>query len=165
MLENLSRLLTSGRLSSQVPLCLIALSTPRSRVWLCPIEGCTMRSLDWWLLREQVPELVCKSNGLLLTIYGSFALWWWIVHYIDTVKLAVLLFSLSCCLAGVAVDFCITNSFPWDHLQIGASSRRQQPLFLFQGKLWVSAALFVPAVLEPHAAYEAYVSWGSRGAR
>lgn len=90
MLENSSWPLTSGRLLSQVHVCLIALSTPRSRIWLYPIVGCTTWSLDWWLFREQVLDLVCKSNGLLLTIDGSFALWWWIVLYTDTLK------SLSC---------------------------------------------------------------------
>lgn len=44
MLENSSRPLTSVRLLSQVPVGLIALSTPRSRIWLCPIVGCTMQS-------------------------------------------------------------------------------------------------------------------------
>lgn len=78
--------------------------------------------MDWQLLREQVLELVCKSSGLLLTIYGSFALCWWIVHYTGTPKFIVLLFSLSCCLAGLAVDFCIKlislgSSSNWSFLQ------------------------------------------------
>ena len=104
-----------------------------------------MGSLDRQLLGEQVLELVCKLRGLLPTIYDGFAQEWWIAHYTDTLTFIVLLFSLSCCVAGVAVGYCIANSFPLDCLQIGTSSRRQRPLFLYQGKLWVAVALFVPA--------------------
>lgn len=54
-----------------------------------------------------------------------------VAHYTDTLKFIVLLFSLSCCLTAMTVGYCIANSFPLDHLQIGAFSRKQWPLLLY----------------------------------
>ena len=56
-----------------------------------------------------------------------------------------LLLSLSRCFAGVAVGYCIANSFPRDCLQTGTSSRRQWPLLLHRGRLWLAVALSVSA--------------------